>query len=606
MSGPLPIRTGLACLETPASYAARLAHQNGLKGAHDFCVDQELDIQRVADGDPWMLKRLAELGGVPKEDMFRFAVKRQKHGSYRVANQLLEKRWIIRTSLRLCPHCVAAGVAQEDDGVVGKAPWHIPFFRSCPKHRVLLCSFEPVGYAGSRHDFTKRCLALRWDIARAAQEATAIDKSDLSEYIERRILGALGETWIDTLELNAAAYFCELLGLLIERGADVGVSTLSDGERAHVGAAGYNVAKGGPDAVRRALFGLPRPLVKSKAQAHLGSLYQWLSRSAKGSQYDPVKDVIRDYIVESFPIGSGETVLGQVVRQRRVYNLTTFTRDSRTSMKRSRQALIAAGLINPNAAGRNVRTSEVFCAKAAKPVLDKLNGGITRRLALNLLNIPRAQFDALTSGDVLTPMPGLGAIAPYYARSDVLLLRDQLGQVKGIGSYPEDMVDIQTACRKLVCGAAEIVQLIVEGHLEWIGVTPEKEGYTAVLVSVAELGGKLEGVGVEGFTKAKVKQILSVNDPAVKFLVEAGFLKAVASRNPVTRKAAKVVLPKDMDRFLESYVPAKFLARDLGTTPRSIIARMRRLGIPILHMSPGCIGTIYDRKLLASELGIDL
>lgn len=300
------------------------------------------------------------------------------------------------------------------------------------------------------------------------------------------------------------------------------------------------------------------------------------------------------------------TILGQVVRQRRVYNLTTFTRDSRTSMKRSRQALIAAGLINPNAAGRNVRTSEVFCAKAAKPVLDKLNGGITRRLALKLLNIPRAQFDALTSGQVLRPLPGLGEITPYYARSDVLELRDKLCRVKSDGKCPDDMVDIQTACRKLVCGAAEIVRLIVNECLDWVGAAEGQEGYLAVRVSVAELGGKLEGVGVEGYTKAKVKQILSVNDPAVKFLIEAGLLKAVASRNPVTRKAAKVVLPKDMDRFLESYVPAKFLARDLGTTPRSIIARMRRLGIPSLHMSPGCIGTIYDRKLVASELGIDL
>jgi len=82
MKGPLPIRTTMAEQETPSSYAARTAHMNGLKGAHDFCIDQDLDLQRIADGDPWMLRRLADLGDVPKEEMFRFAVKRQKDGSY--------------------------------------------------------------------------------------------------------------------------------------------------------------------------------------------------------------------------------------------------------------------------------------------------------------------------------------------------------------------------------------------------------------------------------------------------------------------------------------------------------------------------------------------
>ncbi len=74
----------------------------------------------------------------------------------------------------------------------------------------------------------------------------------------------------------------------------------------------------------------------------------------------------------------------------------------------------------------------------------------------------------------------------------------------------------------------------------------------------------------------------------------------------MTRKAAKVVLPSDMGRFLERYVPAKFVARDLGTTPRSVIARMRRCGIKKLAMAPGCVGTIYDRKLVASELDTEL
>ncbi|GAB5448763.1 MAG: hypothetical protein Gyms2KO_36360 [Gymnodinialimonas sp.] len=200
-------------------------------------------------------------------------------------------------------------------------------------------------------------------------------------------------------------------------------------------------------------------------------------------------------------------------------------------------------------------------------------------------------------------MPGLGEITPYYARSDVILLLEKLTQERCIGDLPTYLVDIQTACRKLVCGAAEIVELIVRNQLDVIAQEKRAEGYLAVRLSVSELAGKLAGVGVEGYTKAKLKQLLSINDPAVKFLIEAGYLSATASRNPVTRKAAAVVLPNDYALFLDQFIPAKRLAEMHGTTPRSVMARMRKLGIAPLGMPEGCVGTIYEtRKLLPDML----
>lgn len=44
-----------------------------------------------------------------------------------------------------------------------------------------------------------------------------------------------------------------------------------------------------------------------------------------------------------------------------------------------------------------------------------------------------------------------------------------------------------------------------------------------------------------------------------------------------------------------TYAPAKFIASDLGTTPRSVVARMRRCGVLPLAMTAGCVGTIYER-----------
>lgn len=108
-----------------------------------------------------MLKKLGQLGGLSADELFLWSVQKQRSGQYRIANQFIEKRWIVRSSLRLCPCCVAETRQPVEKGVVGQATWHIPFMRQCPKHRVLLMSFERVGFAGSVHYFTKRCLEQR-------------------------------------------------------------------------------------------------------------------------------------------------------------------------------------------------------------------------------------------------------------------------------------------------------------------------------------------------------------------------------------------------------------------------------------------------------------
>ncbi|WP_166416946.1 hypothetical protein [Cochlodiniinecator piscidefendens] len=67
--------------------------------------------------------------------------------------------------------------------------------------------------------------------------------------------------WIDTLECNAAAYFCELLGLLVDRGGSVGISSLTEDERRQAGDIGYQITSGGTELVVEALRELPRPKV---------------------------------------------------------------------------------------------------------------------------------------------------------------------------------------------------------------------------------------------------------------------------------------------------------------------------------------------------------
>lgn len=75
--------------------------------------------------------------------------------------------------------------------------------------------------------------------------------------------------------------------------------------------------------------------------------------------------------------------------------------------------------------------------------------------------------------------------------------------------------------------------------------------------------------------------------------------------NPVTRKAAAVVLTKDYRLFWMRYIPAKHLAELLGTMPRPVIAKIRKLDVAPLGMPDGCAGTMYDIEMIVpSMLGL--
>lgn len=168
----LPILVPLMPGETPASFAARLAWANGLSFASEFCTDQGFTLQAIADGDERALSILARLGGVELAQLIRGVVCKVSTGQYRLAGQLIEKRWITRRRLRFCPECVADDIsADTGGGAAQRCAWHVPSIRTCLHHRVRLYDDDSYSHSRGPHDFAGRIrdltgllgISLRWN-----------------------------------------------------------------------------------------------------------------------------------------------------------------------------------------------------------------------------------------------------------------------------------------------------------------------------------------------------------------------------------------------------------------------------------------------------------
>lgn len=599
MLGKLPLSVDLISGETPASFAARLGRKNGSEYATDFCMDRGFRLQDVADGRAEALSSLALLGGESCEDLGRFAVKRIGETQYSVAGQALEKRWIQRSRLRFCPHCVAADLADKAlHGVALRAQWHVPFVRTCHHHHVPILELDKICHVRGPHDFTGRLVDLGVRPDKLLRKESDRLPSPLELYLMDRITGSDYEPWLDSLPFNAVAMASEALGLMLAFGDEKQIGALSPGERIQAGAAGFEVVRAGEQSVRDCLAGLHRKGGSPTwfQRRFYGYFFLWLEAS-HSSLYAPIKKIMRDHIVHTYPIEDGEIVLGEPCERRRVYSITTLKKATGIEPKKLKHILHANGLLGKDPKTGKFEQNVLFKADDVDPIVAPFRGSICQLAARRRLNAPRAQFDVLLKAGFIEPIPGGSDVRPSYdpAKIDEFISQMLKGAVP-VDDSNDRYVDIQTACRKTVSGAAEIVDLIMTGRLDFVGYRPDQNGYAALRIDPDEVAKRMRLTAPKGYMKHELRELLGVNDPTIRHLNETGFLPVVKSRHPVSRKSISIVTYQAMAVFLENYVPAKLMAEVWNIHVRSIGNGLIQRGGKMLPLPKGCRGRIFYRN----------
>lgn len=255
----LPILVPLMPGETPASFASRLAWANGLSFASEFCTDQGFTLQAIADGDERALSILARLGGVELAQLMRGVVCKVSTGQYRLAGQLIEKRWITRRRLRFCPECVADDIsADTGGGAAQKCAWHVPSIGTCLHHQVRLYDDDSYSHSRGPHDFAGRIRDLNLGTDQLRELVAAQVSTGLEDYLTRRLAGEQQGTWLDNIGFGAVALGAEIFGVVDLFGIDAKLKHLSDNEKRRAGARGFEFLSEGEKGLFRLLRRLHR------------------------------------------------------------------------------------------------------------------------------------------------------------------------------------------------------------------------------------------------------------------------------------------------------------------------------------------------------------
>jgi hypothetical protein len=595
----IPLHEG----ETAVSFASRLAAANGAS-AREFCEDFGIQFRHVIAGNVSAIAKIADLGGVDPNILQTQAFVRTGRRLYERAGERLTSDSLSNRGIFGCPACLQEDIAKHpkldpEVAIHGQATWMVDAVKTCRVHdRPLVVigrnSREDAG------DFAANVQGCVDKLPRLLAASVKREPTGLENYVIDRIEGVARSEFLDGLELFVAIKFCEVLGAVALFGIKAGLRNLSDDRKRQALARGYEIAEGGPEAIREFLDGLMTAAGdrnrKDGPGVVFGRLHHWLLDRKRDPAYAPLRTLLAQYIINRFPLAIRTNVLGKLVEQQTRHSIRTLSLETGRHPKTLRKLLRATGIIGADQMALSDH-NVTFDAQAGALAVVETSSRLYLPAVRAYLNAPRVQLDLLVKNGFIKPRNSIPGTYDQYAIDDLdAFLGELTAGAKSVDRPPAGVADIPTTARKVRCSAADIVRLILARKLAWVGLQRGVDGYLSVLVNIDEVKLAVHGkvfkvetvvrvkavktkAGVrgkrvktkvatpvlviqhDGLTHRDVRQVLRANYRVVLGLIANGHLADFKALNPLNGRMQSLVLPAELERFTKAYVSLHMLAK---------------------------------------------
>lgn len=594
--------------ETPMSFCSRNAMLVG-RTARDFCKDAGFEFQGVVDGDDIALQRLAHRCRADEATLKANSTVNQGRLRYSVRGQVLTREVLSRKKVRICPHCVSNDIEVGHGPLscrpYGRLQWIVEPLRTCPLHGVGLVTVSDQRRPARFHDFAQLVQPELDELARLSDQAPRRMPSRLEDYLSDRMSGKEHPTLrlLGALPFYAAATTCEQLGAVAIHGIDVQVDTFNDDDWYEAGAAGFEIAEAGELGIRDLMVRIQANTFAKKGgdwglKSLFGRLHKRLWEQLGDPAYLPVQEIFRQHVIEKFPFGAGDKILGREVTARRLHSVRSASKEYGAHRKRLRKLLHAAGHISDE---QLALTDDriLFEADVAHHLLCLVSEEMPLKQAGLYLNIPRHTERALFEAGHLRPFVVGGLDRSFnhaFAKRDLdLFLESLMRDAIQIGPSDAGYLPITAAAARARCTAAEIVDLILSRKAKRVRFQPDVSGFSSIMVDPDEILSLLDKT-IKGVLSLKeVERKLKTDFKVVQSLINLGAIPVSTVINPKTRSRQRVVSVEDMDRFAGRYASLHMLANEHGIYFRKIADKFREKGIQPAFDPEKVRASFYER-----------
>lgn len=588
--------------ETPTSYCSRVARKHG-RTARQFADDCGIRFQDIVNGDGSALASLAEACGIDTSHFSNSTIRRVVDRLYAIGNEQLTADAMRRGQLRACPQCLLEDRLGPDGTLAAymRVEWLVGAVRVCPRHNLSLDVIS-VG-AQQTHDFAWH-LQRREDRPAPTVSPAHREAGALVGYIVDRLAGRAEAHWLDRMPLYAAIKSAEIVGAAITRGIKASWNSLSDDDWHAAGIAGFDLLTNGDGAFRGYLARVQRDHVESSwgVKVVFGQLYNFLAQNTQDAVYEPLRGIMRSQILETVQIPADDVVLGVKIERRRLHSIHSASRETGLHPKPLRRKLMAFGIID-SLAEDLTDDRLVFDADEAIAALESVKTSMSLEGAAVYLNIPRPHYRTVLAPPFITavsiPSPRGGHRLAFLQQDlDALLARLTSG-ASDRGPTDLGYVWLAEASKRCVKPMLDILTLLFDNKLTRVRLNPLERGFKAILVNVEEVFGHLHPPRTT-LSLRDVEHRLKASTQVVRALVDLGALPSSIEINPISNLPSRVVLPGDLEAFMETYVSLMVLARERGIHFRSLKSHLDAAGIASAFEPEAVPATFYFRVRLDS------
>jgi hypothetical protein len=604
VSNPTPIPR-----ETLYSYLSRMA-ATWRTEAPDLAYDMGAPFRRLLNQDEEAFDALAgwaDLKTGVMAELLSWTGVRAGNVRMEFRGELYVSRALRNPVMRGCPVCLrgdAAGASGPAHGAMAmRGDWQLREVTLCLRHGHPLVPLWQATDPKDRFDIGARLQGIAADILSGALDQPTRVPSAYDLWLDRRLEDGTDDTWLKDHPVFVVTTLCRMLGqALLQQDAPE-----DDSVSGSIHAAGFDVVVAGEAAIRAALDQIAANATGALDEPGkaFGPLYIRLNRDYLQDQgFDPFRQILRDCILDHWPLAPGEVVLGEALPQRRLHSLRTAAVETGIGAKVLEHFLIEAGAIaadDPRPQSRKLFDAQAHAALLAE--IPTLVGPIAMRTAMGATKM---ELIALEDAGVLTPRTRVATVKNPWRLSDgVALVADLSSGALAVEGEDKDWETLLLACRRSGVDLAGLVRAIRDKRVT-VGQRAGVPGFHGIVIPKSEvdvLAAPSRAARDEvleevpgSMAAAEFGRAVGLRDGGVfQAMIEAGHVSAHQIINPRTGRPQYRMTPEDMAAFHRRFVTLTTLSAETGQHRNTLKGRLAARRITPFSPEGQDFGAVYLR-----------
>lgn len=612
MAKTLRLTVEPAARETLLSFISRMAAANGTN-VGDFALDLGFAFKRIVDQEASAVAEFAELSGLSSQDLatlLSWTGERIGDVRMRFRGEVFISRALRNPVVRGCPCCIREQATDPVDAlsqIAMAGDWLCRGVDICVKHGHLLVPLWTCSRVIERDNIGERLGEILPDVRSGLYDREPVEPSAYDLWIDRRLACGEDSTELAAQPLFAAMTFCSLLGdALLRQHTD-------DVDDRNAKALGFAHASRGTRGIREALDLLTRG-EDGRSRSTQGGLHKIMSTLGTlyrdEPSFDGYRDIVRDYGLEIWPLGVGESLLGQTVTERRLHSLVSASKETGVGAGILNGFLTEAGaFLAEDTRSPQHKTFDAVRYRALLEEIPTLIGPIAMREAIGAT---KQELITLEEDGVLAPRTKVATIKSRWRAAEGLALIDELNRLavplSGDGAGWETL---QMTRFRFGLSVRQLLDKIRDGSLV-VAKRAEVFGYHGFVVEISAAQGledrlRQDRERADGGSHAGSRE---GDQPVSAFAREVGLRDKGAFLSLIEEgltPATKVVLQgakrfqwrmtrADVAAFHKRFTTSTVLVTETGLHRNTIMAALAAHNVPVFRAGGPNSVDLYRRK----------